>query len=85
MAYTLDIDAPARAQISALPPTALTELVDAFEVLTLVPGRGAPWNARNPTGGVYQLMFGKDRGLITYLVLEDQHRVDVLHVTWLDA
>jgi hypothetical protein len=42
MAYSLDIDPSARAQIQALPATALAALVEAFEVLQLVPERGEP-------------------------------------------
>ena len=53
-------------------------------VLSLVPERGEPINAANPNGGIYQLAFGSDRGLITYLLLTDQNRVDVLIVTWVD-
>jgi hypothetical protein len=47
-----------------------------------VPERGQPINPANPTGGVYQLVFGDGRGLITYLLLENQQRVDVLLVAW---
>jgi len=36
----------------------LTALAEAFEVLSLVPERGEPINADNPTGGVYQRPFG---------------------------
>jgi len=39
-------------------------------------------NSANPTGGVYQLVYGDGRGLITYLLLTHQERVDVLLVTW---
>jgi hypothetical protein len=53
-------------------------------VLELVPERGEPLNADNPDGGLYQLLFGSGRGLITYLLLTDQDRVDVLVVTWVD-
>jgi hypothetical protein len=53
-------------------------------VLELVPERGEPLNADNPDGGLYQLLFGSDRGLITYLLVTDQDRVDVLVVTWVD-
>ena len=81
MAYTLDIDPAARAQIRALPPAGTPALAEAFEVLSLVPERGEPINADNPTGGIYQLTFG-GLGLITYLLLADQNRVDVLVVTW---
>ncbi|ONI88955.1 hypothetical protein ALI144C_05460 [Actinosynnema sp. ALI-1.44] len=84
MAYALVIDDAARIQISALPPPALTALAEAFEVLALVPERGSPHNTANPTGGLYQLVFG-NQGLIVYLLLADQDRVDVLQVTWIDA
>lgn len=84
MACTLDIDPVARAQIRELPPAGTAALAEAFEVLSLVPERGEPINADNPDGGVYQLTFGGGRGLITYLLLTDQNRVDVLIVTWVD-
>lgn len=48
----------------------------------LVPERGQPINPAHPTGGVYQLVYGDGRGLITYLLLTDQERVDILLVTW---
>ncbi|GAA0235550.1 hypothetical protein GCM10010492_38140 [Saccharothrix mutabilis subsp. mutabilis] len=83
MAYDLDIDPEARAQVAALPPEGLDSLAEAFEVLSLVPERGEPVNAANPTGGLYQLPFGSGRGLITYLLLRDQRRVDVLVVMWI--
>lgn len=84
MAYLLDIDPVARDQIRHLPPAAASDLTVALEILELVPDRGEPLNADNPTGGLYQLPFGAGRGLITYLLLTGQDRVDVLRVTWLD-
>ncbi len=84
MAYTLDIDPFARAQIRVLSPAGAVALAAALAVLELVPERGEPLNADNPDGGVYQLPFGSGCGLITYLLLADQNRVDVLLVTWLD-
>jgi hypothetical protein len=51
----------------------------------LVPENGEPLNAENPDGGLYQLPFDQGRGLITYLLLADQDRVDVLLVTWVDV
>jgi len=82
VAYALDIDPAAREQIRALPADALAALVQAFEVLALVPERGQPLNPANPDGAVRQLVFGEGKGLITYLLLIDQERVDVLVVTW---
>jgi len=80
--YRLDIDPIAQEQIWALPQKALAALGEEFDVLGLVPERGQPINPANPTGGVYQLVFGEGRGLITYLMLEDHQRVDVLLVAW---
>lgn len=82
MTYALDIDPAAREQIRALPAHALAALVQAFEVLALVPERGQPLHPANPDGAVRQLVFGDGHGLITYLLLTDQARVDVLVVTW---
>jgi hypothetical protein len=84
VAYTLDIDPVARAQIQGLPPSGTAALAEALMVLELVPDRGEPLNAVNPNGGVYQLPFGHGRGLITYLLLPEQNEVDVLLVTWVD-
>jgi hypothetical protein len=85
MSYELDIDPNARSQIRALPPAALGTLADAFKVLALVPERGEPLNGDNPDGGLYQLVFGGGPGLITYLLLADQRRVDVLIVNWVQV
>lgn len=84
MAYHLDIDPIARAQIEALAPAAARAFGAALDVLTLVPDRGEPLNPDNSEGGLYQLPFDQGRGLITYLLLSDQDRVDVLVVTWVD-
>lgn len=41
-------------------------------------------NTRNPKGPVRMLPFGT-AGLVTYLVLEDQRRVDLLRLVWTEA
>ncbi len=81
MSYAVDVDPLAEQQISALPPRALTALAEAIAVLELVPWNGLPINNGNPKGPVRQLPFGQ-LGMITYLILEDQRRVDLLIVTW---
>ena len=81
MSYSLDIDPLADQQIAALPQAALAALVDALTVVELVPWNGLPVNDSNPDGPVRQLPFG-GLGMITYLVLDDQQRVDLLIVTW---
>jgi hypothetical protein len=42
---------------------------------------GDPINADNPEGNIRVLPFG-DAGMVIYLILEDQRRVDVLEVVW---
>jgi hypothetical protein len=81
VSYSFDIDPLAEQQIAALPQAALTELAAAFSVLELVPWNGLSLNENNPEGAVRQLPFGS-LGMITYLILDEQRRVDVLIVTW---
>ena len=65
-----------------LPPAALLSLAEAFTVLELEPWSGLPVNPQlNPDGPVCNLPFGV-AGMLTYLILEHQQRVDVLLVTW---
>ncbi len=68
-------------QIAMLPRVALADYAQALGVLELAPWNGAPLHDNNPDGAVRTLPFGK-AGLITYLILEDQRRVDVLDVLW---
>ncbi|WP_255621301.1 hypothetical protein [Pseudonocardia sp. DSM 110487] len=80
MTYSLDVDPLAEQQIAALPQIALAALADALSALELVPWNGLPVNDSNPDGPVRQLPFG-GLGMITYLILDDQQRVDLLIVT----
>jgi hypothetical protein len=81
VSYPLDVDPLAERQIAVLPQLALTALAEALAVLELVPWNGLPVNDANPDGPVRQLPFG-GLGMITYLILNDQQRVDLLIVTW---
>ena len=83
MSYSIDIDQGAQDAIAVLPRDALLALAEAFAVLEL-----APWSAgrsvnpeRNPDSGVRNLPFGA-AGMITYLIVEHERRVDILLVTW---
>lgn len=79
--YRISTDDVAFDQIAHLPSFALVEYAEALGVLELVPWNGEPINKRNPDGNVRILPFG-GAGMVTYLILEDQLRVDVLDVTW---
>lgn len=81
MSYAVDIDPLAQEHIAALPREALTALAEAFAVLRLVPWNGAPYNIAKPDGAMRTLSFGPT-GLITYIIVEDRLRVDVLVVIW---
>jgi len=53
-------------------------------VVEISPWSGEPVNDRNPDGPVRTHTFGPEhQGMVTYLILDDQRRVDVLSVLWL--
>jgi hypothetical protein len=81
LSYRLDVDPVAQAQIRALPSDALIALAEVMSMLELTPWSGRSINEENPAGNVRVLPFGTS-ALITYLILEDQRRVDVLEVLW---
>lgn len=81
--YRVNTDDEAMAQIDALPVAAALGYAEALGVMKLVPWNGLPLNKANPDGAVRQLIFGPGGyGTVTYLILEDQQRVDVLRVQW---
>ncbi len=82
MAYRIVTDSQVRAQIRALPVEALPLIAEALSVLGLTPWNGRPYRRSDPDGWMRNLDFADARGFITYLVLEDQDRVDVVNVTW---
>jgi hypothetical protein len=81
VSYSLDVDPAAQGQIAALPSWALPALAEAFSVLRLVPWNGHSANPNNPDGAVRMLPF-LGPGLITYPILEDRRRVDILMISW---
>lgn len=79
--YTVEIDGPAQEQLAALPADALAAYAELQVVLETAPWSGRPYHRDNPLGAVRTHTFGTS-GLATYLILEDQRRVDVLLVQW---
>lgn len=74
----------AEAQMAALPDDALVFFAQALSVLELVPWNGEAYNEQKPDGSMRQIEFGDGgRGLVIYLILEDQQLVDVLRVVWI--
>jgi hypothetical protein len=69
------------AQIEALPYEALARLAELLDVLSLAPWNGDPLNDANPDAPLRSWAFGR-AGLLTFLILEDQQRVDLIRVVW---
>ncbi|MRH93208.1 hypothetical protein GFY24_38310 [Nocardia sp. SYP-A9097] len=80
--YSVDTTGEAQDQIDALPYEALLSFAEAFTVLEVVPWNGRPINPAKPDGAVRVLDFAR-LGLITYLIVESERKVDVLKVQWL--
>ncbi len=82
--YRVTTDEQSQLQIDALPANALAPFAEARAVLEVAPWGGDSLNDDNPDAPVRSLVFGPThQGLVTYLVLERQRRVDVLDVLWL--
>lgn len=79
--YRVVTDERTDEQISALPPVALNGFVEARALLEVHPWSGDPIHRDNPDGPVRTIGFGA-AGLITYLVLDHDRRVDLLEVLW---
>lgn len=69
-------------QIDALPVEGLLAYAQLLDVLQLTPWNGPSINSQNPNGAVRLWAFA--RGMVTYLILEDQRRVDIIKVVWSD-
>lgn len=82
--YHVTTDEQSQPQIDALPPHALAPFAETCAVLEVAPWGGDSLNDDNPDAPVRSLTFGPThQGLVTYLIVERQRRVDVLDVLWL--
>lgn len=80
--FTVETDGPAQQQIDALPAGALAAYAELRVVLETAPWSGRPYHRDNPDGALRTHTFGI-HGLVVYLILDDQRRVDVLMVQWI--
>jgi hypothetical protein len=82
--YRVTTDERSQPQIEALPTTAGGPFAEARVVLEVAPWSGDPLIGSKPDGGIRTTTFGPSgQGMITYLILEDQRRVDILDVLWI--
>lgn len=81
--YRVETDEWVQRQVDQLPAAALSSYAEMRCPLEVKSWSGEPAHAGNPDGAVRTARFGHGLGLVTYLILDDQRRVDVLQVLWL--
>jgi hypothetical protein len=83
--YAYDAIPDAVGQVDELPVAALSEYAELIAFLELTPWEGAPYRADKPDGTMRVMPFGKrSQGMTVYVILEEQRRVVVVSVTWLE-
>jgi hypothetical protein len=81
--YRVTTDEISSSQLAALPAEALVSYAEILSVMELIPWQGESINAEKPDAPMRTLFFGSG-SMVTYLILEDQLRVDVLDILWID-
>lgn len=82
--YRVTSDEYSQPQIEALPVAAGAPFAEARVMLEVAPWSGDPLNGAKPDGPIRTTVFGPaSEGMITYLILDDQRRVDILDVMWI--
>lgn len=83
--YRVDTDALAEPQVAALPSHALAAYAELRALLEVDPWSGDAINHKNPGAAVRTHTFGPHHeGFVAFLILEEQRRVDILKVMWLE-
>lgn len=81
--YRYEIVSDALAQVDGLPVDAAVDYAELIAFLELTPWEGLPYSDDNPDGEMRRMVFGQDgAGLAVYVVLEQERRAVVVHVTW---
>lgn len=83
--YAVETVVEALDQLAALPADALPSYAELMTLLELAPWSGDSYNRERPDATMRARPFGPHHeGLVIYLILDDQRRVVVLRVLWLD-
>lgn len=81
--YAVETDDVAAEQVAHLPQEALPAFGSLLDLLELHPWSGDAYNRQRPDGAVRNLFFGPgNKGMATYLILEDQRRVAIVNIAW---
>ena len=82
--YLLETEAVAVSEVAALPAEALSAYAELMSLLEVAPWSGSPYNLQRPDANMRTHTFaGEGRGLVIYLVLEEDRRVVILRVLWI--
>lgn len=80
--YRIVTDERVDAQLASLPPTAANAYLELRATLELVPDNGQPLHPAKPDG-IRTFSFGPHgEGLVYYLIMEFDERVEILDVRW---
>jgi len=83
--YELETDPEAVGDLQGLPGSALIPYAEVLSLLEVAPWSGQAYNRQRPDGNMRIVPFGPNgEGFVVYLILEDQRRVAVLRVKWLE-
>lgn len=83
--YSYDAVPDAVAQVDEFPVSALPAYAELIAFLELTPWEGAPYRDDKPESNMRAMPFGKRaEGMAVYVILEEQRRVVVVSVTWLE-
>ncbi len=81
--YSVETDSHALEQLAGLPDEALPAYAELMAFLELAPWSGEAYHRQRLRAAMRTHAFGHDsRGLVIYMVLEEQRRVVVLRVLW---
>jgi len=84
--YSYEILPEARDQVDGIPAVALPSYAELITFLELTPWAAPPYRDDNLTGNMRKIVFGqRGEGITVFLILEDQQRVIVVSVTWLET
>jgi hypothetical protein len=81
--YRVTTDRDVEQQIDALPAAGLNAYLELRAALEVSPWSGEPLHPDNPKGVLTWSFGGHGEGLVYYLILEDQRRVDIVRVLWI--
>jgi hypothetical protein len=83
--YSYEQTPEVRQALDALPADLLVHFSELITFLELTPWAGPAYQEGNPGGNLRKMVFGPNReAMATYLVLEEQRRVIVVSLIWLD-